>query len=150
MLPEGASAESPAPLLLWIHGGPLGSWNAWSWRWNPWLAAAQGYAVLLPDPALSTGYGWDFIQRGWGAWGGAPYTDLMAITDATWRAPTSTRANGCDGRLVRRLHGQLGRRPHHRFKGIVTHASLWALDQFGPTTDAYHYWRRELTVERMR
>ena len=26
-----------------------------------------GYAVLLPDPALSTGYGQDFIQRGWGA-----------------------------------------------------------------------------------
>ena len=61
-LPDGASADSPAPLLLWIHGGPLGSWNAWSWRWNPWIAVAQGYAVLLPDPALSTGYGLDFIQ----------------------------------------------------------------------------------------
>ena len=36
--------------------------------------AARGYAVLLPDPALSTGYGQDFIQRGWGAWGGAPTT----------------------------------------------------------------------------
>ena len=43
---------------------------------------AQGYAVLLPDPALSTGYGQDFIQRGWCSWGDAPYTDLMAITDA--------------------------------------------------------------------
>ena len=40
----------PAPLLLWIHGGPLNSWNAWSWRWNPLLAVARGYAVLLPDP----------------------------------------------------------------------------------------------------
>ena len=62
-LPDGAE---PAPLLLWIHGGPLASWNAWHWRWNPWLMVAQGYAVLLPDPALSTGYGQDFIQRGWG------------------------------------------------------------------------------------
>src|SRR5699024_12021357 len=49
-LPEGAAAEAPAPLLLWIHGGPLGSWNSWSWRWCPWLLVAQGYAVLLPDP----------------------------------------------------------------------------------------------------
>ena len=57
----------PAPLLLWIHGGPLGSWNAWTWRWNPWLLTAKGYAVLLPDPALSTGYGQAYIQRGWGA-----------------------------------------------------------------------------------
>ena len=35
-----------------------------------------------------------------------------------------------------------------RFRCIVTHASLWALDQFGPTTDGAYYWRRELTAER--
>ena len=35
-----------------------------------------------------------------------------------------------------------------RFKAIVTHASLWALDQFGPTTDLAGYWFRELTPER--
>jgi len=82
LLPEGASAQAPAPLLLWIHGGPLNSWNAWSWRWAPLLAVARGYAVLLPDPALSTGYGLDFIARGWNSWGAKPYTDLLAITDA--------------------------------------------------------------------
>ena len=76
-------AAEPAPLLLWIHGGPMGSWNAWTWRWNPWTAAARGYAVLLPDPALSTGYGPKMIERGWFGWGGAPYSDLMSITDAT-------------------------------------------------------------------
>ncbi|MBV9096731.1 MAG: S9 family peptidase, partial [Frankiaceae bacterium] len=72
-LPPGASADAPAPLLLWIHGGPLNSWNAWAWRWNPWLMVAKGYAVLLPDPALSTGYGRSMIARGWGQWGGTPY-----------------------------------------------------------------------------
>ena len=25
--------------------------------------------VLLPDPALPTGNGHDFVQRGWGRWG---------------------------------------------------------------------------------
>src|SRR5262249_28375802 len=45
-LPGEASAADPAPLLLWIHGGPLSSWNCWSWRWNPWLMVARGYAVL--------------------------------------------------------------------------------------------------------
>lgn len=66
-LPDG---DEPAHLVLWIHGGPLGSWNTWHWRWNPWLLTAKGYAVLMPDPGLSTGYGQDFIARGWGAWGG--------------------------------------------------------------------------------
>ena len=30
-----------------------------------------------------------------------------------------------------------------RFRGIVTHASLWALDQFHGTTDVGVWWERE-------
>jgi dipeptidyl aminopeptidase/acylaminoacyl peptidase len=143
-VPDGAT-DTPAPLLLWIHGGPLGSWNAWSWRWNPWLAVAQGYAVLLPDPALSTGYGIDFIRRGWGRWGDAPYTDLLAVTDAAEARPdideTRTAAMGGSfgGYMANWVAGHTD-----RFDCIVTHASLWALESFGPTTDRADYWRREL------
>ena len=134
--------------MLWVHGGPLGSWNAWHWRWNPWLLVAQGYAVLLPDPALSTGYGQDFIQRGWGAWGFAPYTDLMAATDAACAHPgvdeTRTAAMGGSfgGYMANWIAGHTD-----RFDAIVTHASLWALDQFGPTTDGAYWWAREMTPE---
>ena len=147
-LPDGAAADAPAPLLLWIHGGPLGSWNGWSWRWNPWLMVARGYAVLLPDPALSTGYGQEFVQRGWGAWGDAPFTDLMAITDAVEALPeidaTRTAAMGGSfgGYMANWVAGHTD-----RFRAIVTHASLWALDQFGPTTDHGYYWQREMTPE---
>lgn len=147
-LPEGASAATPAPLLLWIHGGPLGSWNAWSWRWNPWLAVARGYAVLLPDPALSTGYGQDFVARGWGAWGAAPYTDLMAATDAAEarddvdETRTAAMGGSFGGYMANWVAGHTD-----RFDAVVTHASLWALDQFGPTTDAPWYWKREMTEQ---
>lgn len=147
-MPDGATAEEPAPLLLWVHGGPLSSWNSWSWRWNPWLMVAQGYAVLLPDPALSTGYGQDFIQRGWGRWGKDPYTDLMAITDATVAredidgSRTAAMGGSFGGYMANWIAGHTD-----RFKAIVTHASLWALDQFGPTTDLAFYWAREMTPE---
>ena len=74
--------------------------------------AARGYAVLLPDPALSQGYGLDFVRRGWGEWGGAPYTDLMAAQDAAVERPEiDDDPHGGDGRLVRRVHGELGRHP---------------------------------------
>jgi dipeptidyl aminopeptidase/acylaminoacyl peptidase len=147
-LPEGADETDPAPLLLWIHGGPLSSWNAWSWRWNPWLLVARGYAVALPDPALSTGYGQQFVQRGWGAWGGPPYQDLMAITDTVVARPdidgTRTAAMGGSfgGYMANWVAGHTD-----RFRAIVTHASLWALDQFGPTTDGAYYWQREMTAQ---
>jgi dipeptidyl aminopeptidase/acylaminoacyl peptidase len=144
-LPHG---DAQAPLVLWVHGGPLASWNTWHWRWNPWLLVAKGYAVLMPDPALSTGYGQDFIQRGWGAWGFAPYTDLIAATDAACAHPrvdeTRTAAMGGSfgGYMANWIAGHTD-----RFDAIVTHASLWALDQFGPTTDGAYWWAREMTPE---
>jgi dipeptidyl aminopeptidase/acylaminoacyl peptidase len=143
VLPEAASAGAAAPLLVWVHGGPLMSWNAWSWRWNPWLMSARGYAVLLPDPALSTGYGRDFIARGHGAWGGKPYTDVMAITDAVAALPeidagrTAAMGGSFGGYMANWIAGHTD-----RFAAIVSHAGLWALDQMFGTTDAPYFWRR--------
>lgn len=144
-LPAG---DTPAPLLLWVHGGPLGSWNTWHWRWNPWVLTALGYAVLMPDPALSTGYGQDFIQRGWGAWGFAPFTDLMAAVDTACEHPRvdagriAAMGGSFGGYMANWIAGHTD-----RFAAIVTHASLWALDQFGPTTDGAYWWAREMTPE---
>ncbi len=148
VLPEGAKESAPAPLLLWVHGGPLASWNSWHWRWNAWVFAACGYAVLLPDPALSTGYGQDFIQRGWGNWGAAPFDDLMAATDAACAHPcvdatrSAVMGGSFGGYMANWIAGHTD-----RFDAIVTHASLWALDQFNSTTDAAYYWLREMTRE---
>ncbi|WP_104131711.1 alpha/beta fold hydrolase [Cryobacterium sp. M91] len=150
LLPAGAGQEHPAPLLLWIHGGPLNSWNAWSWRWSPLLALARGYAVLLPDPALSTGYGLDFIARGWNAWGCKPYTDLLAIVDAVEELPeideTRTAAMGGSfgGYLANWIAGHTD-----RFRAIVSHASLWSLDQFNGTTDDSPYWQSIFSAQGM-
>ena len=145
VLPDAAAPDRPAPLLLWVHGGPYSSWNSWSWRWNPWLMAARGYAVLLPDPGLSTGYGQEFLARGHGAWGGLPFTDLMDITDAAL-----TRADLDAGRTAM-MGGSFGGYMANwiaghttRFRAIVSHAGLWALEQMFRTTDCPAEWRRQL------
>jgi dipeptidyl aminopeptidase/acylaminoacyl peptidase len=144
VLPESASPSSPAPLLTFIHGGPLSSWSGWHWRWNPHLLAARGYAVLLPDPALSTGYGQAFVGRGRGRWGEEPYTDLVALIDAAEARPdidrTRTAAMGGSfgGYMANWIAGQTD-----RFRCIVTHASIWSLEQFRGTTDSAAYWERE-------
>ncbi len=145
VLPDGASETSPAPLLLWVHGGPMSSWNGWQWRWNPWLAAAQGYAVLLPDPALSTGYGLDFILRAYvEGWGPRPYADIMAITDSVEARDdidatrTAMMGGSYGGYMANWIAGHTD-----RFRAIVSHAGLWALDQMAGTSDGPHYWQRE-------
>jgi dipeptidyl aminopeptidase/acylaminoacyl peptidase len=143
VLPETASAEHPAPLLLWVHGGPMSSWNAWSWRWNPWLMAARGYAVLLPDPALSTGYGLEFIARAHREWGARPFADIMAVTDAVLARPdidagrAGMMGGSYGGYMANWMAGHTD-----RFKAIVSHAGLWALDQMFGTTDHPMFWRR--------
>jgi dipeptidyl aminopeptidase/acylaminoacyl peptidase len=143
VLPETAAPAAPAPLVLWVHGGPVMSWNSWSWRWNPWLMAARGYAVLLPDPALSTGYGRDFIARGHGQWGGQPYDDVMAITDVAVARPdidagrTAMMGGSYGGYMANWIAGHTD-----RFRAIVSHAGLWSLDQMFGTTDMPAYWRR--------
>lgn len=142
VMPETASAQAPAPLLLWVHGGPMMSWNSWSWRWNPWLMAARGYAVLLPDPALSTGYGQDFIARAYHQWGARPFADIMAATDAAVARPdidasrTAMMGGSYGGYMANWIAGHTD-----RFKAIVSHASLWVLDQMFGTTDLPMFWR---------
>jgi len=144
VLPDDASATRPAPMCLWVHGGPLMSWHTWNWRWNPWLLAARGYAVLMPNPGLSQGYGDEFVQRAWGKWGPVPFGDLMAAVDAAVARPdideTATAAMGGSygGFMANWIAGHTD-----RFKAIVTHASLWSLEHFTGTTDHPGSWMRE-------
>jgi dipeptidyl aminopeptidase/acylaminoacyl peptidase len=142
VLPHGASPEAKAPLLLWVHGGPMMSWNTWSWRANPWLMAALGYAVLLPDPALSSGYGQDFVARGYHRWGARPFGDVMAATDAAVRREdideTRTAMLGASygGYMANWIAGHTD-----RFRAIVSHAGLWTLEAMFGTTDMPMFWR---------
>ena len=146
VLPAGASAETPAPLLVWVHGGPLGSWSSWHWRWNPHVLAARGYAVLMPDPALSTGYGQAMVARGWNDWGGAPYEDVTAAVDAALAerpdldaGRTALMGGSYGGYMANWVAGHTD-----RYRAIVTHASLWELRGFHGTTDTGAFWEMEM------
>jgi dipeptidyl aminopeptidase/acylaminoacyl peptidase len=144
--PAGASPDAPAPLVVWVHGGPLGSWSSWHWRWSPHLLAARGYAVLMPDPALSTGYGQRMIDRGWNDWGGAPYEDVTAAVDAALAerpdldpSRTALMGGSYGGYMANWVAGHT-----ERYRAIVTHASLWELRGFHGTTDTGALWEHEI------
>jgi len=120
--------------------------SSWHWRWNPHLLVARGYAVLMPDPAISTGYGQAMIQRGWGDWGAAPYTDVAAAVDGALAARrdldpgrTALMGGSFGGYMANWVAGQTD-----RYRAIVTHASLWELRGFHGTTDTGAFWEFEM------
>lgn len=131
------TGSAPYPLAVFVHGGPWGSWNSWTYRWNPWPFVTAGYAVLMPDPAISTGYGQAFIDRGQQELGGAPFDDVMALTDATIarddidETRQALAGGSYGGYMANWVAGHTG----DRFRCIVTHASLWDVTTMGATTD---------------
>jgi dipeptidyl aminopeptidase/acylaminoacyl peptidase len=78
--PLGYEEGKRYPLILQIHGGPYGrftdTFNSRSQLW-----AANGYAVLMPNPRGSTGYGNRFTNANINDWGGKDFKDLMAGVD---------------------------------------------------------------------
>jgi dipeptidyl aminopeptidase/acylaminoacyl peptidase len=68
------------PTLLNPHGGPVGQYAA-SFYHLAQLYAANGYAVLLPNPRGSSGYGQKFCEAIFADWGNKDFQDDMAMVD---------------------------------------------------------------------
>ena len=80
-LPPAFDAAKRYPLVLYVHGGPHGSFgNSFSHEWH--LRAAADRLVLAMNPRGSGGYGQAFVKACVGDWGGNDYLDLMAGLDA--------------------------------------------------------------------
>jgi dipeptidyl aminopeptidase/acylaminoacyl peptidase len=80
--PPNFDASKKYPLKFLMHGGPQTAWgNAWSYRWNAELFAADGYVVVMINRRGSTGYGQKFVDEVSGDWGGKAYVDLMKGLD---------------------------------------------------------------------
>jgi dipeptidyl aminopeptidase/acylaminoacyl peptidase len=94
LLPPGSPAGKPYPLLTYVHGGPSGRFAA---EFSPQIGspypiqaecyplqvlAGLGYAVFMPNPRGSYGYGEKFRKANLLDWGGGDYRDIMSGIDA--------------------------------------------------------------------
>jgi dipeptidyl aminopeptidase/acylaminoacyl peptidase len=78
--PVDFDATKKVPTLLNPHGGPVGEYEA-SFYHLAQLYAANGYAVLLPNPRGSSGYGERFCAAIYADWGNKDFQDDMAMVD---------------------------------------------------------------------
>jgi dipeptidyl aminopeptidase/acylaminoacyl peptidase len=68
------------PTILRPHGGPIWAYYA-EFAHLAQLFAANGYAVLYPNPRGSTGYGQKYAQAIFADWGNKDFQDDMAMVD---------------------------------------------------------------------
>jgi dipeptidyl aminopeptidase/acylaminoacyl peptidase len=143
--PPGFDAAKKYPVKFLIHGGPQGAWgDAWSYRWNPELFAANGYVVVMINFRGSTGYGQAIVDGVNGDWGGKPFTDLMEGLDyAEQHYPFIDKTRECalgasyGGYMANWVLGHTG-----RFKCIVSHDGMFNPESaFGSTEeDWFNIW----------
>ena len=126
------------PVKFLIHGGPQGAWgDAWSYRWNAELFAANGYVVVMINPRGSTGYGQKIVDGVNGDWGGKPFSDLMLGLDAAEeKFPFIDKSRECalgasyGGYMANWVLGHTD-----RFKCIVSHDGMFNPESAYGTTE---------------
>jgi dipeptidyl aminopeptidase/acylaminoacyl peptidase len=140
-----AHANGRLPVAFLIHGGPQGSFgNGWSYRWNPKLFAAPGYAAVTVDFHGSTGYGQAFTDAINRDWGGAPLEDLrLGLAAAGREDPQIDVANACalggsyGGFMVNWIAGNWP----DGFKCLVSHSGVF--DQRAMAYETEELWFSE-------
>jgi dipeptidyl aminopeptidase/acylaminoacyl peptidase len=136
--PPGFDPSKKYPVKFLIHGGPEGAWgDAWSYRWNAELFAANGYVVVMINFRGSTGYGQAFVDAINGDWGGKPFTDLMQGLDyAEQHYPFIDKTRECalgasyGGYMANWVLGHTD-----RFKCIVSHDGMFDPESAYGTTE---------------
>ena len=126
-LPPDAATQK-VPLIVDVHGGPLGAWDD---RYDPWAAflLGHGWAVLRPNPRGSSSYGAKFAAANKNDLGGGDFRDIMAGLDEAIKAfpidPTRLALMGYSygGEMAGFAVGKTD-----RFRAIISGAPV--IDQF--------------------
>ena len=99
IFPPDFDPDKRYPTLLYCKGGPQGPLSqAYSYRWNYQLMAAQGYIVVAPSRRGMSGFGIEWNEQISGDWGGQNMQDYLSAIDALAKEPyVDQNRLGCVG-----------------------------------------------------
>ncbi|MBP3251814.1 MAG: S9 family peptidase [Prevotella sp.] len=89
ILPPNFDETKKYPTLLFCEGGPQSPVSQfWSYRWNFFIMASQGYVIIAPNRHGLPGFGQEWLEEISGDWTGQCMSDyLVAIDDAAANLP---------------------------------------------------------------
>jgi dipeptidyl aminopeptidase/acylaminoacyl peptidase len=137
VLPDG---DGPHPVVLAVHGGPF-MYHGWGFFDEAQVYATAGYAVVLPNPRGSAGYGQAHGQAVIGKFGTVDVDDVLSLLDVALARPD------CDADRVGVMGGSYGGfmtswlSAHHgeRFKAAWSERAVNAWDSFAGSSDIGYY-----------
>lgn len=81
-LPHGSDGKG-LPMIVNVHGGPMGPRDNWAFNWESQLFASRGYAVLQINFRGSGGFGKAFQDMAFGQWHTGIMNDIIDGTKWT-------------------------------------------------------------------
>ncbi|MBG8552873.1 S9 family peptidase [Hymenobacter guriensis] len=135
------------PALLYCQGGPQSPiTQAFSYRWNFQLLAANGYIVVAPNRRGLPGFGTEWNNSISGDWGGQPIRDYLSAIDAVSAEPYVDKARlGCVGASYGGYSVYLLAGKHEgRFKTFIAHCGLYNLTSWYPSTEEMFFAKQDI------
>lgn len=138
VLPDG---PGPHPVLLAIHGGPYSAYT-WGLFDEAQVYTGAGYAVVLPNPRGSAGYGQAHGRAVVGRLGTLDADDVLALLDAALTRPDCDpdRVGVMGGSYGGFLTSWLAAHAPGRFRAAISERAVNAWDSFAGSSDiGYHF-----------
>ena len=153
--PPDFDSTKKYPLITYCQGGPQATISQYfSFRWNLYTFASQGYIVVAPNRRGMPGFGQEWNDAISKDWGGMPMTDILVATDEVAKEPYVDKDGmaaigaSAGGYAVFWLEG------HHegRFSAFVSHCGVFNFEsEYGSTEELWFpnwefggpYWEKE-------
>jgi len=153
--PPDFDANKKYPTIIYCQGGPQSTIDQFfSYRWNFFVMASQGYVVIAPNRRGMPGFGQEWNDAISNDWGGLAMQDILSATDyaadkpfvnAEEMAAVGASAGGYTTFWLAGNHD-------NRFRALISHCGVFNLtSMYGSTEELFFtqhefggpYWEKE-------
>lgn len=141
ILPPDFDPNQKYPMITYCQGGPQGQISHYfSYRWNMFLMASQGFVVCAPNRRGMPGFGQEWNDQISRDWGGQAMKDILSATDAVAKEPyVDNNKLTCVGPSFGG-YSVFWLAAHHekRFKAFISHCGVFNLySMYGSTEETF-------------